>query len=266
MIILFWVLFIAFLLLIIYFILMIFKMNSDKINKRWDRVITHNLEIKKIQINDSEGNLINCYLYTSSDFLDSNKMPGVIILPRRDKKYPFFEHWGAHFALQGYPTLCVELYNKKLSRAEFIKKNRKIMPRIKQLLWQNDRVDKNNLIYFGIDYGAEIVLLEGLIDEDVKIICGISLYLIDKNKIEKRNNSDKVYLAHCKDDKIVPFSDFEKNRDLLALKKNNLLILDFGGHYLLSMEHSVAAFFSIKIKQKLNPKYKQIERKKIYEK
>lgn len=240
-----------------------FKMKIDKIRKRWDRVITDNLEMEKISINDLEGNVIRCYLYTSRDFLDYNKMPGVIIFPRQDKRYPFFEHWGAHFALQGYPTLCIESYNKKLKREKYIEKYRKIFSIIKKKFCQDERVDGDKLIYFGTDLGAEVVLLEGLPDDDVKAICGNSMYLIDDNKIKKWKNSNKVYLVHCKDDKIVLLEDFEKNRKNLGLKQGDFLVFNFGGHWGTSVEHSAAAFFSIKIKQKLKPFYKK--KKNFYE-
>ncbi len=261
MIIVFWVLFIIFLSIFMYFLLSNYKMKKDKICKRWGRILTDNLIIEKIQINDSKGKAIICYLYISTDFKNYEKMPGVIVLPRRDKKYPYFEHWGAHFALQGYPTLCINLYDKKLSRKKFVNKYQKLIPKIKEKFCQNRRVDPNKLVYFGIDLGAEVALLEGLSDDDVKVICGYSMYLIDENKIKKWNNSEKVYLVHCKDDKIVSIADFEKNRRNLGLKDGDFLVFDFGGHFILGQEHSCAAFFSIKIKQKLKPVYKQIIKK-----
>ena len=264
MIILFWVLLIIFLCFFIFFIIMSFKMKIDKKRKRWGRVISNNLNMEKILINDSESNPIICHLYRSKEFVNYNKMPGVIILPRWDKKYPFFEHWGAHFALQGYPTLCVDIYNKKLKKTEFIEKYRKILPKIKERFCQEKQVKKNHLIYFGIDRGAEIVLLEGLPDDDVKVICGISMHLVDENKIKMWKNSEKVYLVHCRDDKIVNYGDFEKNMYNLGLKDGEFLVFNYGGHYLLSSEHSAAAFFSIKINQKINPKYEQIVNKKMF--
>jgi len=263
MIILFWILSIVFLSFFIYFIVNIIILRYNKIHKRWGLVLTENLIKEKILLKDSEGNIINCYLYTSTDFKNYDKMPGVIILPRRDKKYPYWENLGAHFALQGYPSICLEVYDKKLSRQAFVEKYTKILPIVKEKLISDSRVDAKKLVYFGIGFAAEVVLLKGLHDNDVKAICGISMPLIDESKVNQWKNSDKVYLVHCQDDKNVPFSDFEKNCENFGLKKGDFLYFELGGHNLLSQEPIAAAFFSIKIKQKLKPVYKQIVRREI---
>jgi len=238
--------------------LMTLKMNRDKIQKRWGRVITDNLLVERIEIENNEGFITNCYLYSSADFIGYEKMPGVIVFPRRDKRYPYFEHWGAHFALQGYPTICIQLYDKNLPVDIFLKKYQNVLQQVKKLLYQEERVNHEELIYFGIDLGGKLALLDGLMDRNVKLICGISIPLISENEIMDLKNSDKVYLIHCKDDNDVPFSYFETNKKILGLTNENILTFNRGGHYLLSVEHSAATFFSIKIKQALKPIFKQI--------
>ena len=92
-------------------------------------------------------------------------MPGVIVVPRRDKKYPYFEHWGAHFALQGYPTLCIEVYDKKLSLNEFVSKYIPILRSIKQEFVKDKRVDANKFVYLGVEDSAKIALLVNVVNQ-----------------------------------------------------------------------------------------------------
>ncbi len=254
---LFWILFMIFLGFFVYFIIRIKKMSHDQIHNRWGRVYTDNIIIDKIQIITPENQKLKGYYYTSTDFTDSDIMPGVIVIPRRDKKYPFFEHWGAHFALQGYPTLCVEVYEKKLGIDEFITKYRKIMPIIKKRFSQFKRVDKSKLIYFGAELSGKVAILEGLLDEDVKSICGISVPRIEVNEIKNKGGNQKIYLVHCKDDEIVPIKDFNHNKEIFGLGDTDYILYDYGGHHIISQEPSTAAFFSIKIKKDVNPVYKQ---------
>ena len=48
----------------IYLIVNIIILRYNKIHKRWGLVLTDNLIKEKISLKDSEGNIINCYLYT----------------------------------------------------------------------------------------------------------------------------------------------------------------------------------------------------------
>ncbi len=264
MIILFWILSGVFLGFFFYFLLRILQMRHDKINKRWGRVYTDNLIIEEKTFRLSDEIEIRAWSYGSTDFIDyEHKMPGVIIIPRRDKKYPYFEHWGAHFALQGYPTLCIEVYDKKLSLNKFVNKYSSILRSIKQEFVNDKRVDASKFVYFGVEDSAKVALLEGLKDESVKVVCGISMPKIHSSEIKKDLGDTDVYLMHCKDDEIVPYVDFEHNKKVLNVGEHDFLSLDLGGHHIICQEPIASAFFSILIKKKLQPKYRQIVRKEI---
>ena len=103
MIILFWILAIFLVAGFTYFTIRIIIMRYAKKYRRWGRVLTDNLIIEEKSFKISDTLTVKGWSYGSTDFIDyEHKMPGVIVIPRRDKKYPYFEHWAAHFALQGY--------------------------------------------------------------------------------------------------------------------------------------------------------------------
>jgi hypothetical protein len=239
-------------------------MRYKKIHKRWGHVHTDNLikEEKIFKISDTLE--IKGWSYGSTDFIDyEHKMPGVIVIPRRDKKYPYFEHWGAHFALQGYPTLAIEVYNKKSSTNEFVSKYRPILKTIKQEFIKDKRVDVNKIVYYGVEDSAKVALLEGLEDDSVKIVCGISMPKIEAKEIKKEQNGTVIYLVHSKDNKVVPIADFKHNQNLLNIPENDYIVFDLGGQHILSQEPITAAYFSIRIKNELKPTYRQIIKKEF---
>ncbi len=93
MIIVFWSLSLIFLLMFFYFVMTIVKLKRAQINKRWGKVLTDNLILEELLIKDFEGKRVNCYLYKSTDFKDhEHQMPGMLIFPRHNKSYPYFEN------------------------------------------------------------------------------------------------------------------------------------------------------------------------------
>ncbi len=183
-------------------------------------------------------------------------MPGVIVLPRQDEKYPSFEHWGAHFALQGYPTLCIEMFDKATAREAFVAEWLKKLPSIIEVLSSDPRVDLHKIVLVGFEDAAEVALRTGLADDHVKVICGVSMFRILLEQIP--SSQGKVFLAHCKDDNQATLADFRQNCEVLHLTPREYLLLDLGGHHILSQEATIAAFMSIQIKLRLNPPFRQI--------
>ncbi len=51
--------------------------------------------------------------------------------------------------------------------------------------------------------------------------------------------SNRVFLIHAINDKVIPFKNFEENRDILELSAENLLIMVKGGHMLKKDEHAL---------------------------
>jgi len=265
MIIVFWILTFFFLGCFAFFVARIIILNRNKIQKRWGRVLTDNLLIEKKSYRISESLTIKGWSYGSTDFIDyEHKMPGVIVIPRRDKKYPYFEHWGAHFALQGYPTICIEIfdkYDKLLTLKAFVDKYRLILRSIKEEFIKDNRIDASKIIYFGVEDSAKVAVLEGLEDESIKVVCGISMPKIEAEEIQKDTSDTDIFLVHCKDDKVVPFEDHEHNKKVLNVGESDFIEYELGGHHILSQEPTTVAFFSIRIKSKLQPIYRQIVKK-----
>ncbi len=248
----FWILFCAILGAMAYFIVQIVRI---KRTPRWGIVPTENL-IREIVTIPASNRAVRGYIYTSTDFKGSEPMPGVIILPRRDKKYPSFEHWGAHFALQGYPTLCIELFDKTTAREAFVADWLQKLPAIMKVLVTDPRVDPHKIVLVGFEDAAEVTLYGGLLDNDVKVICGVSMFRVTPEQVPK--GQGKVFLAHCGDDDMATIADFRHNCEVLRLTPREYLLLNLGGHHILSQEATIAAFMSIQIKQQLNPPFKQI--------
>ncbi len=264
MIIVFWILAVFLVAGFTYFTIRIIIMRWSKKYRRWGRVLTDNLIIEEKSFKISDTLAIKGWSYGSTDFIDyEHKMPGVIVIPRRDRKYPYFEHWAAHFALQGYPTLAIEVKDKKLSTDEFVNKYRPILSIIKEEFIKDKRVDGNKIVYYGIEDSAKVALLEGLKDENVKVVCGISMPKIEAPEIDKKDSQTTIYLVHCKDDKVVPITDCMHNVDLLKIPDDDYIVFDQGGHHLFSQEPIAAAYFSIRVKQELKPIYRQIIKKEI---
>ncbi len=248
----FWIVFCAILGVMVYFLVQVVRLKRAP---RWGLVLTEHLVREQLSIPIGNAHVLG-YLYTSIDFKNYAPMPGVIVLPRRDEKYPAFEHWGAHFALQGYPTLCLEMFNKTTSREAFVAEWLQKLPSIKKVLSSDPRVDPCKIVLVGFEDSAEVALRTGLPDDDVKVICGVSMFHVAPEYVT--SGQEKVFLAHCKDDDQATLAEFRQNCDLLHLTPREYLLLDLGGHHVLSQEATIAAFMSIQIKLRLNPPFKQI--------
>lgn len=253
----FWITAIAILVVCGYIVFLIIKM---LLTPRWGHIPSPHLEMEELEI-PVEGGTIRGFFYTSIDFKDSGKRPGVIVLPRNDKKYPYFEQWGAHYAFQGYPTLVVEVNNNVLKKGDFKKNLASAMDSIKNTICKKEKVDPNKLAYLGIEDAAEVAVLKGLNDEDVKVICCMGMSRLEKQKIP--NNPGKVFLAHCENDKVVPVEDFRKNCEILGLTGEDYLLYKFGGHHFLAQEPTTAAYFSIIMKSIFQPEFKQFVNKEV---
>ncbi|MHA1715809.1 MAG: hypothetical protein ACTSXP_09195 [Promethearchaeota archaeon] len=256
MIVIFWISFLVIVAMISYLLIEIIKI---KTRPRWGRIFTDNLKMEQRNI-ELDGKSLKSYFYTSTDFDYKDSRPGVIVLPRRDKKYPYFEHWGAHFALQGYPTLCVELFDKKSSLKEYVEKIVSAFPKIKKSLCSDPKVNSSKLACVGIEDSAEPAIYSTIVDDDFKIVFGISTGLLDTKKI--KNDTKKIYLVHCKDDNVNPEHIFRENCQDLGIDADNYFLLDLGGRHMNSQEAVIAAYMSIKLKQTIQPVFEQIERKK----
>ncbi|GAB4331167.1 MAG: hypothetical protein Kow0069_38810 [Promethearchaeota archaeon] len=228
------------------------RLKLDQRRNRWGRVLTSDLVVKEVELSWTGGSG-KAWAYGSTDFPEDDpnarRMPGVLVLPRKEEKYPQFEHWGAHFALQGYPTLVADLSGKGGA------------PPLSSLLLPLSslpRVDPESLVVLGMAESALIALDEGLDRPDVALVGGFSCPRADPSTLERHAGKGRVVLVHCADDQVATLEDFRANADALKLENWEYLLLKGGGHLLLGQEPSALAFFSIVMKKKLDPAWPQV--------
>jgi dienelactone hydrolase len=227
---------------------------------RWGPVLTETMKRRELSI-DAPGGPYKAFLYTSADFDESTAMPGMIVLPDRGEKYPAFEHWASIFALQGFPTLAVELVAKGVSDQDFIEGIVRAFPAFKNKLIENAKVDESRIGIFGFGVPAVAGIYAGATDGDVKVICCAGMPRVDPTRAAGAKG--KVFLAHCKNDGVAPILDFTGNKESLAIGEKEYLLLELGGHKFLSQEAVIAGYFSIPVNRALKPAYKQFTPKGV---
>ncbi|NMC07499.1 MAG: hypothetical protein GYA24_19955 [Candidatus Lokiarchaeota archaeon] len=223
---------------------------------RWGIVATETMARRGLAI-DAPGGSFKAYLYTSSDFDGAGAMPGMILLPDCGKKFPAFEHWAAIFALQGLPTLAIEIETgaKGIPGKDLVEGLVQAFPSFKKALIEHTEVDPGKIGVFAFGTPALAGLYAGAADGDVKAICCGGMPRFDDNRAKDANK--KVFLVHCKDDEVAPLADFMSNKQALDLGNQDYLLLDRGGHEFISQEAVIAGFLSIKANRALQPRYKQ---------
>jgi dienelactone hydrolase len=221
---------------------------------RWSHVPTDNLRHREVVVT-AAGATYRTFLYTSTDFDDSAAMPGVIFLPNCGEKYPAFEHWAACYALQGLPTLAVELVAKDVSDQQLVDVLVDAFPAFKKALVENSKVDGSRIGVVGFGVPALAGVYAGAKDDDVKVICCGGMPRLDIARSEGARG--RIFLAHCKDDESAPFTEFSSNKEALAIGEKDYLLLNLGGHVFLSQEMIAAAFFSIALNKTMKTRYKQ---------
>ncbi|MFX1374549.1 MAG: alpha/beta hydrolase family protein [Promethearchaeota archaeon] len=120
---------------------------------------------------------------------------------------------------------------------------------------QADRLLDEKIALFGRSLGGAIILSHGFIDEKAKILIALStrydyqtirgryqaveeqegVKIIEKispKSFLKKNqlNNNRILIAHCKDDKVVPFENLYQIKESLGLKDENVIEFDTGGH------------------------------------
>ncbi len=222
-----------------------------------------NLEIEDVDIpiNKDSIKLKGSIYYTLRTPL---KAPWIIILAG------FLAHRGTdfvitfieRFAREGYYVLSYDYRGhgenrQAVDKNDLYKMTPKIFSDIQEVVsWvlenQLNRLLEENIILFGRSYGGAIVLTYGFIDKRVKFLIAlctrydystVQLKIPDdlKNKMSKiispkyylvnaPSNNERVLIAHCKDDKRIPFNNVLHIKEHLGLREENVLIYENGGH------------------------------------
>ncbi|MFW9970872.1 MAG: alpha/beta hydrolase family protein [Candidatus Odinarchaeota archaeon] len=221
------------------------------------------MEIENIDIpiNADNINLKGSIYYTSKTPL---KAPWVIILAGflAHRGSDFERYFIERFTNEGYYVLSYDYRDhgenvKNVDKFNLYKITPKIFSDIREVLsWvlknHLNRILEENIILFGRSYGAAIVLTYGFIDERVKYLIAlcarydystVQIKVPDDLKINMSKeispkyflvnsptNNERILLAHCKDDKRIPFENVLQIKEHLGLGEENVLIFENGGH------------------------------------
>ncbi|MHA1104799.1 MAG: alpha/beta hydrolase family protein [Promethearchaeota archaeon] len=113
---------------------------------------------------------------------------------------------------------------------------------------QRPRLLNDRIFMFGRSFGGAMILTRGYSDNRVeKLIALCTRYdyhtttvkfpedIISKispmNVEEKKDdNNSRILIAHCRDDKFIPFENLEQIKDHFGLSDSNVIKYDTGGH------------------------------------
>ncbi|MFX0038711.1 MAG: alpha/beta hydrolase family protein [Promethearchaeota archaeon] len=117
---------------------------------------------------------------------------------------------------------------------------------------QLNRISKENIVLFGRSYGGAIVLTHGFIDKRVKYLIALcarydySTVQIEVPDVLKESmskdispkyflaktplNNKRILIAHCRDDRRIPFENVLEIKEKLGLRDENVIIYENGGH------------------------------------
>ncbi|MFX0023361.1 MAG: alpha/beta hydrolase family protein [Candidatus Hermodarchaeota archaeon] len=193
-----------------------------------------------------------------------SKAPWIIILSGflAHRGSDFVKEFIERFARVGYFVLSYDYrgHGENINNAdkfELYKLTPKIFSDISKVVdWviesQSKRILDRKLYLFGRSYGGGIVLTYGFKDKRLKkliALCArydystVQLKIPDDLKInmskiispkyfltKTSNNNERVFIAHCKDDKRIPFNNVLEIKDHLSLREKNVVIYENGGH------------------------------------
>ncbi|TFF90226.1 MAG: hypothetical protein EU548_04095 [Promethearchaeota archaeon] len=181
-------------------------------------------------------------------------LPG--LLEHRESK--FVKYFSHKFAEKGYYVISYDYRahgeTAKETGRNWLKQIPKIFSDIHLVIdwiYENhpEEVLKNEIFLFGRSLGGAIILTHGFQEKRVKklialctrydyhsfrkvpfpekVIKKISpIYFLKKDE----ENRERILLAHCKDDKQIPFENLNSIKARLELPSENVLIFEEGGH------------------------------------
>jgi alpha/beta superfamily hydrolase len=221
-----------------------------------------NIQIENIDIPiKSDGVVLKGSIYLTSH--TPPKAPWIITLAAfgGHRKTKFIKSYNENFAKAGYYILSYD-YRGHGETAEitgelFSKRGYDMYPKIysdinEVISWvlenHSKRLLDDNISLFGRSLGAAIILTHGFIDQRAKILIALSGrydYEIHRIKFSKEIirkispkyflkrdalNNERILIAHCKDDDIVPFENFLHIKKHLGLSEENSITFENGGH------------------------------------
>jgi len=206
---------------------------------------------------DSNQVILKASIYSTSK--TPLKAPWIInchgLLDHRESY--FVKFFSEKFARAGFYVLTYD-YRAHGETADktgknWIKQLPKIFSDINEVItWvlenQNDRLLDEKIALFGRSLGGAIILTHGYKDKRVKILIPLcTRYNYGKFKIkfpeaiiktvsakyfltDDPSNNERILLAHCKDDEVIPFENLLAIKEHLRLRDENIIVFDTGGH------------------------------------
>lgn len=210
-----------------------------------------------IPVKTEDINLKGSIYYTSNT---PNRAPWIINLPGLlDQRESYFvKFYSEKFANAGFYVLSYDYRahgeTKKQTGSRWDKMVTKIFSDIHIAInWifnnqSNRLLEDNKIALFGRSIGGAIILTHGFIEERIKILISLCTrydysttvikfpediirkispkYFLKKNPL----NSNRILIAHCKDDNRIPFKNLNQIKDHLGLPQENVIAYDTGGH------------------------------------
>ncbi|MBD3193917.1 MAG: hypothetical protein GF317_02605 [Candidatus Lokiarchaeota archaeon] len=216
------------------------------------------LEKEDIEIPVEEDNIsLKASIYSTSNTPTSApfiiNMPG--LLDHRESK--FVKFYSEKFAKAGFYVLVYDYRahgeTKKETGSRWDKMILEIFSDLDRVInWtlktQSKKIQNRELHLFGRSLGGAIILTHGFMnDHTTKLIALCTRYdyhttiikfpeetirkMSPKYFLETRNNNNKrIMIAHCNDDKRIPFKNVNQIQSHLGLSNSNVLQYESGGH------------------------------------
>jgi len=222
----------------------------------------NNIQIVNIDIPIKSDNVtLKGSIYSTSH--TPKKAPWIITLAAfgGHRKTKFINSYNENFAKAGFYILSYDHRGHGETAKEtgelFSKRGYQMYPKIysdinEVISWileeQSKRLSNDKIALFGRSLGAAIILTHGFIDHRAKILIALSgrydyeihrikfskeiikkispKYFLKKNPL----NNERILIAHCRDDDIVPFENFIYIKEQLGLNDENAILFENGGH------------------------------------
>lgn len=123
---------------------------------------------------------------------------------------------------------------------------------------QKERLLEEDIILFGRSIGGAIILTQGYIDERAKLLIAACTrfdyhtvpsikfseedieYISPKYYLkEDSRNNERILIAHCRNDDIIPFTNLSQIQEQLGLNTENVIIYEMGKHAFSGYRHDL---------------------------
>lgn len=123
---------------------------------------------------------------------------------------------------------------------------------------QKDRLLEDKIVLFGRSLGGAVILTQGYVDERAKLLIPLCIridyhtvptvrfseedikFISPKNYLKKDPiNNERILIAHCRNDDIIPFENILQIKEQLGLNNENVIIYEGGKHAFSGYRHDL---------------------------